>query len=184
MKQLFTILLLLISIGCSFGQNKPDPNFIFWSSKHKFTADDFAIKTKNLETSPSFAQFSMDYQVGGFDFLTKNFNKKIRNYMIKSASSIDTTTDVEASLRYQQTLFDICEIYTRQFRKELKDNRKKIASGLQFVEELNSKAMTNFANRRVEYDRETKFGTIADKQFEWEKQIQTELNELKEFSNE
>jgi hypothetical protein len=126
----------------------------------------------------------MDYQVGGFDFLTKNFNKKIRNYMIKSASSIDTTTDVEASLKYQQTLFDICEIYTREFRKELKENRKKIATGLQFIEELNSKAMTNFANRRVVYDRETKYGTNTDQQIIWEKEILNELNALKEYSNE
>ena len=167
-----------------FGQNVADNNLVFWSSTRKLTVNDFGIKTKDRETNPSFAQFSVDYQVGGFDFMTKNFNKKVRNYMIKSASSIDTTSEVSASLRYQQTLFDICEIYTRQFRKSLKENRKKIASGTQFIDGLNQKAMTDFANRRVEYDKETNFGRIVEKQIEWENTIKKKLNDLGEFANE
>lgn len=82
--------------------------------------------------------------------------------MIKSASTIDTIADVSKSLRYQQTLFDICEIFTRQFRKALKENRKKIASGVEFIEELNQQAMSDFANRRVLYDKKTSFGTLND----------------------
>lgn len=167
-----------------FGQNMTDDNLVFWSSTKKLTVEDFGIKTKNNETHPSFAQFSVDYRVHGFDFMTRNFNKKIRNYLIKSASTIDTTSDVSVSLRYQQTLFDICEIYTRQFRKALQDNRKKIASGTQFIDGLNQKAMTDFSNRRVQYDRDTHFGTITDKQIEWENTIKKELNALSKFSNE
>lgn len=166
------------------GQNLTNDNLVFWSSTRKLTIDDFGIKTRDNETSSSFAQFSVDYQVNGFDFMTKNFNKKVRNYLIKSASTIDTTSDVTVSLRYQQTLFDICEIYTRQFRKALKENRKKIASGTQFVDGLNQKAMTDFSNRRVQYDRDTNFGTIREKQVEWENLIKRELKELDEFSNE
>lgn len=167
-----------------FGQPATDDNLVFWSSTRKLTVDDFGIKTRNGESKLSFAQFSVDYQVNGFDFMTKNFNKKVRNYIIKSASTIDTTMDVSVSLRYQQTLFDLCEIYTRQFRKALKENRKKIASGTQIVDVLNQKAMTDFANRRVQYDRETNFGTKADKQIEWENLINKELNDLLEFSSE
>ena len=167
-----------------FAQTTKNDNLVFWSSTRKLTIEDFVIKTKNGETNPSFAQFSVDYQVSGFDFMTKNFNKKVRNYFIKSASWIDTTSNVSNSLRYQQTLFDMCEIYTRKFRKALKENRKKIASGTQFVEELNQKVMTDFSNRRVIYDRESNFGQISEKQTEWELQIQSELTELKEFANE
>ena len=173
----FTTLTLL-------GQNVTDNNLVFWSSTKQLTVDDFGIKTRDKETNLSFAQFSVDYQVGGFDFMTRNFNKKVRNYLIKSASTIDTTSDVSASLRYQQTLFDICEIYTRQFRKALKENRKKIASGTQFIDGLNQKAMTDFANRRVQYDRDTNFATIIEKQIEWENMIKKELNDLSEFANE
>jgi hypothetical protein len=184
MKQYFSLIFIFVFVTASFGQSSSNDNYIFWSSKHKFTVNDFVIKTKDLETTPSFAQFFVDYKVGGFDFMAKNFNKKVRNYMIKSASWIDTTYEVDASLKYQQTLFDICEIYTRRFRKDLKENRKKIASGTQFIDELNSKTMTDFSNRRVVYDRETKFGSNSDEQVKWELQIQKELDELKEFTNE
>ncbi len=183
MRILTIILLFQVTIG-SFAQNLSDENLVFWSATKKLTVSDFGIKTKNRETNASFAQFSVDYQLNGFDFMTKNFNKKVRNYVIKSASTIDTTEDVSISLRYQQTLFDMCEIYTRQFRKALKENRKKIATGLQFVDGLNQTAMTNFANRRVTYDRETNFGMIPEKQVEWESTIARELNALKEFTNE
>lgn len=179
----FGLIVTIFSSSFTFGQTSND-NCIFGSSTKKLTVDDFGIKTKNGETNPSFAQFSVDYQINGFDFMTKNFNKKVRNYLIKSASWIDTTTDVSISLRYQQTLFDICEIYTRQFRKSLKENRRKIANGLQIVKEMNQIAMTDFSNRRVIYDRETNFGIIPDKQNEWELQIQKELDDLKEFTRE
>lgn len=174
-------LILIINSTVAFGQTGNE-NLVFWSATDKLTVEAFGIKVSN-ENSPSFAQFSVDYQVNGFDFMTKNFNKKVRNYIIVSASWIDTTSNVLESLRYQQTLFDLCEIYTRKFRKELKENRRKIASGTQFVEELNQKIMTDFANRRVVYDRETNYGLLTDKQLNWENQIQKELEELKDYAS-
>jgi hypothetical protein len=175
-------LVLSLAVTYSFGQTAIDPNLAFWSPTSPLTVDDFAIKTKNGESHSSFAQFSVDYQVGGFDFMAKNLNKRVRNYIIRSASSIDTTYDIAASLRYQQTLFDLCEIYTRHFRKALKENKKKLASGGQFINGLNQQAMTDFTNRRVAYDRETNFGNLADKQLEWEQVIEKELDELVEYS--
>jgi len=183
MRNKILFIVLLFSSITIYGQ-RTDENFVFWSATRKLTLSDFGIKTANGETNSSFAQFSVDYRVGGFDFMTKNFNKKVRNYMIKSASWIDTTKNTTILLQYQQILFDICEIYTRHFRKELKENRKKIAFGNQFVTELNQKAMTEFSNRRVLYDKLTDFGKIPEKQKEWEVQIKKELNELKEFESE
>jgi hypothetical protein len=181
MKRLYLILIFLPQLNISFCQTSQSDNYILWSSTRKLTINDFAIKTTN-KTSPSFAQFSVDYEIKGFDFMTKNFNKKVHNYVIKSASWIDTTFDVAQTLRYQQTLWNICEIYTRRFRKELKDNRKKIASGTGFIKDLNAKIMADFSNRRMDYDAATDFGLNNEKQKEWEVQIQKELDELKDFS--
>ena len=88
------VMSILFSLATTalLGQNAADSNLVFWSSTRRLTVDDFGIKTKDRETTPSFAQFSVDYQVGGFDFMSKNFNKKVRNYLIKSASTIDTTS--------------------------------------------------------------------------------------------
>ncbi len=177
---LLTILLLNFIAISSYGQE--NNNYLLWSSDHRLTANDFLIKTKQLETTPSFAQFSLNYQVGGFDFLTKNFNKKVRNNFMKSASWLDTTINFSHELNYQQTLFDICEIYARQFRKALRDNKKKLIKGVEIVTKLNADFMTEFSKRRINYDRETKYGTDEPRQREWEYQIQKELTELENFS--
>ena len=53
---------------------------------------------------------------------------------------------------------------------------------MEIAKELNNKIMTDFSKRRVDYDRETKFGTDIQKQKEWETQIQKELLELNDFA--
>ena len=130
----------------------------------------------------SYGQYVIDSNIKGFDFLVKDFNKKVRNYFIKSASWINPNFQVERSLRYQQTLFDLSEIYAREFRKNLKNRRREIIKGFGILEELNQKATTDFSKRRLQYDNDTKYGTIEEKQIEWEKQILKELNEYKEFA--
>ena len=126
MTRRFSLIYLILILTSTYSCGQNNNNYLLWSATRKLTTNDFAIKTKQLETIPSFAQFSLDYQVNGFDFLTKNFNKKVHNYLIATASWIDTTSNVQQSLVYQQTLFDMCETYARRFRKALKDNRKKL----------------------------------------------------------
>jgi hypothetical protein len=179
-KKLILTHLILLTAAISWGQLSDD--YLPWSSANKLTLDDFTIKTHSLETSPSFGQFSISYQVNGFDFLTKNFNKKVHNRFIRTASWIDTTVNVRQSLVYQQTHFDICEIYARQFRKALKENRRKIAKGTAIAGELNNQFMAAFAKRRMDYDRQTKFGTDEPLQKEWEVQIHKELTELSDYA--
>ena len=124
------LLVILIIPGTSlFVEGQQNDGYLLWSASHKLSVDDFAIKTQQVETTPSFGQFTVDYQVNGFDFLTRNFNKRVRNYFIRSASWIDTSINVNQSLTYQQTLFDICEVYARRFRKALRENRSKILKG-------------------------------------------------------
>lgn len=178
MKIYFSLILLLIPYY-SFAQKT---DYKYWSETDKLVKEDFQIKIEPLESSSSFAQFSFDYKVNGFDFLTKNFNKKVRNYMIKSASWLDTNANMHQAILYQQTLFDISEIYARTFRKELRENRLKILKGADIVEELNTKLMTAFSKRRLVYMQETNFATNSEAQMKWEEIIKSELDELRQFA--
>ena len=67
-------------------------------------------------------------------------------------------------------------------RKALKENKRKIIVGSDFVNDLNAKAMSDFANRRLQYDNETMAGTVVEKHREWEKTIQDELAALKDYA--
>jgi hypothetical protein len=87
---------LMISITL-FAQT--NDNYIYWSPSRKLTVSDFAIKTSDGKAGSIAAQYYFSYEVNGFDFMTRNFNKKVHNCIIRSASWIDTTYDVKTSLR-------------------------------------------------------------------------------------
>ena len=179
------LMILLIIPAVSFAQDLvSDSNYIFWSKDRRLMESDFQIKAAHVSSSYSFAQYSSDYNVKvtlGFG-LPKDYKKQIRNYFIKSASWLDAAYDVTTSIKYQQTLFDLSEVYVRQFRKAVYENRKKLAWGKMKINQLNSQEVTGFSNRRVQYDITTNFGTIATKQKDWEMMISKELDDLKEFS--
>lgn len=101
--------------------------------------------------------------------------------MVKSTSQIDTTGNVQQYLLYQQTLFDLSEVYARELRKALKENRKLLISGTKVADELNWKVMSEFLDRRSKYTQETNSASDPVKQKEWEDQIAYELNELKDY---
>lgn len=180
-KALVMSFLILFVSGSAFSQKKDD-NRMYWSDRQKLIVDDFGIKTKNLESGATSAEFSIDYDVSRFNFLSKNFNKNVRNYMVKSTSQIDTTGNVQQYLLYQQTLFDLSEVYARELRKALKENKKLLISGTKVADELNWKVMSEFLDRRSKYTQETNSASDPVKQKEWEDQIAYELGELKDYA--
>lgn len=178
MKLLLSFLLILGLTTICVAQENPD--YLLWNSDHALTVDDFGIK-KSDPSYMCFAQFTIEHYVSGFDFMAKNFNKKVKNLMIISASWIDTTQNVELSLKYQQTLFDISEIYARKLRKELKENRKQIAKGFAIVNEISARNSAEFAKRRLEYDSDTEYGKNTQRQSLWDQKIKQELLELADY---
>lgn len=173
-------LVLLCGLLPANGQEGDD--YRLWSATQKLTVADFGIQTRGAENTTSFAQFTVFYESKGWGLFSKNVNNKVRNYFLRSASWIDTTADVGRSLRYQQTLFDLCEVYTRQFRKALRENRKKTWSGMDFIHDLNKRCMADFARRRLVYDRETAYAANEPGQKEWEEQIRSELAALADYA--
>lgn len=179
LKKVLLIIALLLTSTTGFTQEQPD--YLPWSATRKLSVDDFKIKHIQGK-STSFAQFSFDFQMKGFDIFSKNLNKNVRNYFLPTASWIDTSANVSKSLTYQQTLFDISEIYARQFRKALKENRKQLVKGAKYVDGLNEHYISEFLKRRVAYDSATDYSANKEKQQEWEFQIQKELPELADYA--
>jgi hypothetical protein len=65
-KSLLFPFLLLLTASFSWGQLSDD--YLLWSASRKLTAEDFTIKPKKPEIASSFGQFSMSYEINGFDF--------------------------------------------------------------------------------------------------------------------
>lgn len=180
LKKYMLLLVLALYATASYGQDNSGE--LLWSPDHKLGVADFGIRNQGANAQLSFAQFSLSYSVRGFDFLSRKFNKKIRNVLIPAASWIDTTRMVPISLRYQQTLFDLGEIYARQFRKKLADNRKQIAKGTDVVRAWDTEIAAALSKRRLQYDLETHSGTDEIRQKQWEDTIAEELTALDAYA--
>lgn len=181
-KRLFIITLTLLVFSTAFAQKDKDDDRVYWNEGQKLTVDDFGIHTRNMESGATSAEFAIDYQVSKLNFVTKNFNKKVRNYMVKSTSQIDVTGNVDQFLLYQQTLFDLSEVYARELRRALQQNRKLLIRSTSVADELNWKVMSEFMDRRAKYTQETNSASNKPKQKEWEKEIAHELNVLKDYA--
>ena len=179
---LSTLFLLSISLSTT-AQDQDNRDILLWNADRKITIEDFGIKQGATTSGLSFAQFSVEYSLQGFTLFKRKFNKNVRNQFIRPASWIDTTQSVAYSLRYQQTLFDISEIYARRFRKDLKENRKRLARDQEnTVRELYNHMSAAFSRRRLQYDKETNQGLDMEMHKKWELRIRKELDELAEFA--
>jgi len=154
-----------------------------WSKTERLTVADFQFEVKENTPESSFAQFSINYSVSGFDFLTKNFNQKVKNIMFKNASWINSNDkDTIRLIKYQQVLFDLSELYTRKFRRELLLNKKKIAKGTQIVEDLNNQISKELAEKRAEFESDSQGGLKMEILTNWENKISLKLNELETYN--
>jgi hypothetical protein len=176
----FTCWVLLLAAFSSTAQEAKQ-EIITWNANRKIALTDFKLRAGGNNEAASYASFFIEYRAGAKELLSNNLNKRVSTNFLTSESWIDTTQDVRQALRFQQSSFDLCEIYVRQFRKALYDNRKKIKS-LKFIDQLNEHYTNAFSKRRMEYDLDTKAATDEAAQQKWETIIEKELNELDSFS--
>lgn len=163
--------------GQEFNKNEK-----LWNSEDRISESDFQLKIDSTKSAPCYAAYSMTYGVNGFDFFTKNFNKKVKNIMFRNASWLNANeTDKQQLIRYQQILFDISEKYTREFRKELFINRKTIVKGTQIVEKINGEILKELTTEKSKFEYESDFGRIESVIEKWEKRVSLEIQELSEF---
>lgn len=181
-KLIFVVFIIGLTFNYSVNGQSPQSHEKIWISTDRISESDFQLKIKASDSNPCFAQFSMNYSVTGFDFLTKNFNQKVKNIMYKNASWLnENVSDKQNLIRFQQILFDLSEIYARKFRKRLLINRKKITKGIHIVETLNNQITKEFTEERAKFEKESNEGSIIEVYEKWEKKIESELNALNEF---
>lgn len=182
---LYVVLTITILFAFSLGayaQKESDLDKLYWNGKTKITLDDFGIQTKDASQGLSSAAFSLEYNIHALSFFG-DFNKKVRHCMIRSASQITLDGNVDQYIRYQQTLFDIQEIYVRLLRKALKENKSKLFLRTALADELREQIIgVDLPVRQAKYNNETNSGKDELKQKEWEQQIKKELLGLNDYA--
>jgi len=161
---------------------KYEPRF-YWSENRKLVWSDFKSVNK-----PELFEDEAAVTYCGFGYYSNVTNAlgkieiKVFNVFQCKKSWLDTFDKNAQLLVHEQTHFDLCEVYTRKFRKTIKDlpinnfnmNNDKVESAFRRLwDEYNHKQFT--------YDEETVHGTIPEKQNEWNLLILKELQGMDEF---
>ncbi len=164
---------LLVSQECSG---------LSWRTGERLNQNDFCIKVGNNKNSPSFAQFHLNYQPPVFGLFSKNFNKNVTNILIRNASWIDTTYNaIEETIRYQQILFDMAEVYSRKFRMQILKEKKRILLDIKYIEKINAEIMKDFSTKRADFEIEYADGKDENVKVKWEEWVKIELDLLSQF---
>ena len=180
-------LLLFLSVAPVRAQQTaiPDTDYLLWSATRRLTAADFQMPLKpHVNLRGSSAAFGFGMHGSPYDLLSKRGNNIVVNRMLRTASWLDTNNpdQVAPQVLFQQTLFDIQEIYVRRFRQQARANAKKIVLiGKPDVNELMEEQLKACQQRQAEYAEATDYGSLLGTQAVWESQIQKELQELQAY---
>ena len=180
------LVLFLLWVGTGVGSaqssaSATDSDYLAWSATRRITPADFRLQHKSSSgMQGSIADFLLDVDGHVIDLLGKRGNAIIRNRMLRSASWLDTTaSSAPANIRYQQTLFDLHEIYTRKLRQQARASAKKmLLVGKPTLTDLMEGLMKELEQRKLQYTDDTNFGLLPDKQAAWEQTIRQELAAL------
>ncbi|GGF01027.1 hypothetical protein [Hymenobacter cavernae] len=178
MKILLSTVALLFSFITAFGQaQSPAADLVSWSAKHRLSVSDFGVKLKKGKVGKAGFQLATETRT---NLYTHQKRVIVRNNMVRSASSINPGQHVQEQLRFQQTLFDIMEIYARQLRQATQTPTAATSTARKPGPE--EQIVAAAAKRRQHYGVDTQYGTLAAKQAKWEKTIKQELAALQSFA--
>ncbi len=166
------------------------PNFrihekeIEWTADRKLTWEDFKGNPKTYTNSNTAAQTYC-----GFGFQTNRVTM-FTNAKIFTSNSFNTNLSWVRSdqknnaglLEHEQGHFDLCEVYTRQLRKQLEEKKLTVFNLNTDANVIFKAVSALYLDRQEQYERETNYGLDRQKQIEWTKLIALELNELDYFT--
>lgn len=170
----FTYPLLKNSIG------NLQEELIYWSYEVKLSWDDFKGKPdpKNNKTALTTA---------GLSIKTNQTTPNQIEVQIESRfqPNLSWSKDKENDylLMHEQKHFDLVEVYARTARKTLNENKKQAKAKLvKYLETVFENTQKELKNRQELYDKETDHSRDSLQQVKWNKQINKELRELKDFA--
>ncbi len=151
MKTFFTLALVILCISFTYSQSTLE-----WSPNYQLQLSDFQspqteidgeLKTYSIYSGANI-DFSFSMSIVEFMF-TKNFNNKAKTVFNKKAAVIiaPDSAIVQQLLSFGQYNFDLTELYTRKFRKQMNEQKGIFSDPIYFQpifmklqEELNSES--------------------------------------------
>jgi len=185
MKKLSFLLFSLFLIQCSAGklseshQTYNQDDYLYWSETRKLSWDDF--KGTPVGSSDVATQIYMSIPSSvEKDVIT---SPKLTSVCVfdKRHSWVNKNIINDALLRYDQTLFDIHEVYARRLRKTFLETDFGLNDFKEKYKGMTEKNNNDLLNRIEDFKRESNFGQNKKIVMQWVIKIKYELQELNKF---
>jgi hypothetical protein len=174
MKLKMLILAATMSTTLAVGQDQVE-----WKPGLQLTENNFKGFRPDAPTLRSFyLSFRLDISLNSEDVdTTRSVNSAFTNYFVCDESWVDFTDATK--FRYATAAFDLNEWMTREIRKRLHENRRKLKKD--GYGPLMDEVHTQFEKMSIEFDKETQDGNDLDALVKWENKIAENLNVLSDY---
>jgi hypothetical protein len=154
-----------------------DEQFIEWSSAKRLTWDDYLAKPSSLSDAAAITSTAL-----GIEYHIRNalLTYKITCRFSKTRSWGKYKTNY--ILQHEQGHFDITEIFARKLAMEIKEYRFNPRKYQDDLGKIYKRVMNEKEEYQNKYDTETDYSRDKEKQAEWLKKINDELEEMDEFA--
>lgn len=154
--------------------------FFTWTANRKLNWNDFQGNPVDNTSEVAMTASSVE-----FNYYTKNnqIGWKVTAKYFPKLSWSKKNLQSDYILKHEQLHFDITELYTRIFRKRLKENIYS-TNDIAKLKSIGKDIMKEWAKEENNYDKETKHSTDENKQAEWNLNLQQRLNALKDYASE
>ncbi|MGV8914535.1 MAG: hypothetical protein ACOH1X_03705 [Kaistella sp.] len=180
MKALFKIFFTFLTVSFFQSQVLTVDDFL-WDQNQKLSVQDFQIKTQDT-VNPIKSTLIISWELKGFSVLNKNFNQNVVNKIVRSASVVnENMPNVTQLIDYQQTNFDLAEIYARKMRKDLFLNKSKLWKGFDYASEILKEHLSEFYRVQLLMEIQSNSGNDEEKLNYWKDLIKTELLKTQQY---
>ncbi len=159
---------------------KKEEEKIAWRSDTRLDWKDFKGKPNKASRNAAMTDSGYGFETG--DVVKDSMKFIVVNYFYPKSSWVKLDIATSGLLAHEQCHFDITEIFTRKFRKQLLSSKLNRSTLKSMLEKLFNNNQEQWKNFQTKYDNETEHSKNEQKQKEWEKKVRKELNELELFA--
>jgi len=165
--------------GFTTEHDKNEEDKIYWSPSRKISWED-------IKGSPD-----PNSSLGAVTYCSIGYSAKLKNdslmvtvicFFNRQKSWVKENQKTEALLKHEQGHFDLNEVFTRKFRKQLAEYKFDKSSVKKDIQILYERCWRECYSQQELYDKESENSRNPVKQQEWDKKIEKELRELSTFN--
>lgn len=169
---------LLLNVSFSFAQiGLAKDSIIEWRSQRLLREDDFKLADSVATTFDALSSIGIDYFS---DIVSKGKYRFIVIANFSPNKSWKRSYLTRALLMHEQVHFNIAELFARKIRMQIRGAEIDNQNFDRYVLEIDSIRKEQQEWDRL-YDEETSHGRISSEQLKWQKKIDEQLNEWKEY---